>query len=557
MANAGLILAGTLMARLGLSGLIERWVRTGSANPGPKICTVVAAMLAGGTHIDHVGMLRAGRTGRVLGFRPMAPSTVGTLRRTFTFGHVRQLEAVLSRTLARAWQLGAGPGRAPLVVDLDSTICEVHGKQKQGAAYGYTKELGYHPLLAARADTGEVLGARMRKGSAGSSRGVERFVDELAANLRRAGAAGPTTVRGDSGFWSRKLIDRLDAHNIKWSITVTLGSAVRAAIQAIPSTAWTDIAYTKDGHAQVAETQYTTRLARPRQSQAHRPPRRPRRTRPLTDCAPLAASATTLADAPHAQPVPRPTRRRLATPHAFIRSPTPNTTPPPPTSSTAPTPSSSSPSATSKKAPGSSTSPQATTGRTAHRSHAPCSLLPGLPGDPQHRPPDHRQAAARARAKRPQPPHGIVEAIRQLSVTRNSAVKARSAAPDPICSSLLPPRCASSSTPAGPKGRRVRSVAARHRPPRRSRRSPSSARPTSSAAGSTGWSPPQHPQPCHASGAALTTPRPCSSPRANIDRLLRRRSLICAQPRRSPHPAGDPASPSTSQATAQPTEPCT
>ena len=258
VANAGLILAGTLMARLGLLGLIERWVRTGSANPGPKILTVVAAMLAGATHIDHVGMLRAGRTGRVLGFRPVAPSTVGSFLRTFTFGHVRQLEAVLSRTLARAWGLGAGPGDEPLVVDLDSTICEVHGKQKQGAAYGYTKELGYHPLLAARADTREVLGARMRKGSAGSSRGVERFVDELAANLRRAGAAGPTTVRADSGFWSWKLIDRLDAHNIKWSITVALIPAVRAAIQAIPATAWTDIAYTKGGHAQVAETQYAT-----------------------------------------------------------------------------------------------------------------------------------------------------------------------------------------------------------------------------------------------------------------------------------------------------------
>ncbi len=215
-------------------------------------------MLAGGTHIDHVEMLRAGRTGRVLGFAPMAPSTVGTFLRTFTFGHIRQLEAVLSRTLARAWGLGAGPGKAPLVVDLDSTICEVHGKQKQGAAYGYTNALGYHPLLATRADTGEVLGARMRKGSAGSSRGVVRFVDELVANLRRAGAAGPTTVRADSGFWSRKLIDRLDAHDVKWSITVALGSAVRAAIQAIGDTAWTDIDYTNSGHAQVAETEYTT-----------------------------------------------------------------------------------------------------------------------------------------------------------------------------------------------------------------------------------------------------------------------------------------------------------
>ena len=258
VANAGLILAGTLMARLGLLGLIERWVRTGSANPGPKILTVVAAMVAGATHIDHVEMLRAGRTGAVLGFKPMAPSTVGTFLRSFTFGHVRQLEAVLSRALERAWRLGAGPGGEPMVVDVDSTICEVHGKHKGGAAYGYTKVLGYHPLLAARADTAEVLAARMRKGSAGSSRGVLRFVDELVASLKRAGATGPLTVRADSGFWSRKLIDRLDAHSVKWSITVALGSAVRAAVQAIPDNAWADIAYTEGGRAQVAETQYVT-----------------------------------------------------------------------------------------------------------------------------------------------------------------------------------------------------------------------------------------------------------------------------------------------------------
>ena len=258
VANAGLILAGTLMARLGLLGLIERWVRTGSANPGPKICTVVAAMLAGGTHIDHVEMLRAGRTGRVLGFTPMAPSTVGTFLRTFTFGHVRQLEAVASRTLARAWGLGAGPGKAPLVVDPGSTICEVHGKQKQGAAYGLHQKARLSP--AAGRTRRHPRGARRPHAQRlrGSSRGVVRFADELVASLRRAGAAGPVTVRGDSGFWSWKLIDRLDAHDFKWSITVALIPAVRAAIQAIPSTVWTDIAYTKDGRAQVAETQYTT-----------------------------------------------------------------------------------------------------------------------------------------------------------------------------------------------------------------------------------------------------------------------------------------------------------
>jgi len=50
--------------------------------------------LAGGDHIDHVDALRAGGTERVLGFRVKAPSTVGTYLRSFTWGHVRQLDGV-------------------------------------------------------------------------------------------------------------------------------------------------------------------------------------------------------------------------------------------------------------------------------------------------------------------------------------------------------------------------------------------------------------------------------------------------------------------------------
>ncbi len=249
---------GTLMARLGLKALIDRWVRTGSANAGRKILTLVAAMVAGATHIDHANMLRAGSTGRVLPFRVVAPSTIGTFLRSFTFGHIRQLDAVLSRVLAQAWHLGAGPGSEPLVIDLDSTICEVYGNNKQGAAYSYTHQLGYHPLLATRADTGEILFARMRKGSAGSSRGVVRFVDELVAILKRAGSTGPATVRADAGFWSWKLIERLNAHHLKWSITVTGHAAITKAIAAIPESDWIDIDYPIGGQAQVAETTYTT-----------------------------------------------------------------------------------------------------------------------------------------------------------------------------------------------------------------------------------------------------------------------------------------------------------
>src|SRR4029453_17110292 len=166
------------------------------------------------------------------------------------------LDKMTGEVLARAWGAGAGPGDGPLAVDVDSTICEVCGYHKQGAGYGYTHRLGYHPLLATRAGSGEVLHARLRKGAANTARGILRFCDELIARLRRAGASGELTLRTDSGFWSAKLIKRLRRHRVRYSITVRQTKTVRAAIAAIPEAAWAPIAYQAEGGAQVAETPY-------------------------------------------------------------------------------------------------------------------------------------------------------------------------------------------------------------------------------------------------------------------------------------------------------------
>ena len=188
VANAGLLLTATLSDRHGLETLIDSTVnlgdRVGAACPGRKVLTLAHALCVGGSHIDHADMLRAGSTASVLGHRVIAPSTLGTFLRSFTFGHVRQLEAVHGQALQRAWAATARPVGA-LVIDIDSTIGEVIGKHKQGAGYGYTRKLGYHPILATRADTGEVLHARMRKGSANTRRGARRFIDELVAGPPR------------------------------------------------------------------------------------------------------------------------------------------------------------------------------------------------------------------------------------------------------------------------------------------------------------------------------------------------------------------------------------
>ncbi len=263
VANAGLLLVATLVTRLGLERLINATVdlsgRVGGALPGRKVLTLVHAMVAGGSHIEHADMLRAGATSSVLPHRVMAPSTLGTFLRSFTFGHVRQLDAVFAEALRRAWSLGAGPGARQCVVDLDSTIAEVCGKAKHGAGYGYTKRLGYHPLLATLAATGELLHVRMRKGAANTQRGTKRFVEELVARLRRAGATGELIMRFDSGFWSNTTIATLERLGVGYTMGVRMVKSVHRATSMIDEAAWTPIDYAPDGLAEVAECTYKGR----------------------------------------------------------------------------------------------------------------------------------------------------------------------------------------------------------------------------------------------------------------------------------------------------------
>jgi hypothetical protein len=260
VSDAGIVLVATLAGRLGIEGLVGRFVRLrrdrpGAANAGRKVMALIYAMLLGADSIDDCEVLRAGRTRRLLGGWLPAPSTLGTFLRAFTFGHVRQLDRLLAESLTRAWRAGAGPGDGRLVLDVDSFIGEVHGYKKQGVGFGYTKKRGYHPMLASRADTGEVLHVRLRKGQAASPRGVLRFADELIARVERAGSSGVKLLRADSAFWNKKLIARLQQAGWQYSISVRLQFWVKDAINLIPETDWTTLAaYPEDGEAQIAQT---------------------------------------------------------------------------------------------------------------------------------------------------------------------------------------------------------------------------------------------------------------------------------------------------------------
>lgn len=260
VADAGLIQPATLAQHLGLRGLFDELVdlgdAAGRANVGHKAMTLVHSALAGGDSIDDADALRAGATQAVLGHTVLAPSTLGTFLRSFTWGHARQLDRVSGELLGRAWAAGAGPGDSPVTIDVDSSIHETYGLKKQGGAkFTHTKVRGYHPLYAVIAGTGDVVHSRLRGGNANTARGAASFLAETFNRVRAAGAAGPLTLRADSGFYAGAVAVACRKAGVRYSITVKLNPAIRKAIAGIDDADWAPIPYFLDG-ADVAETTY-------------------------------------------------------------------------------------------------------------------------------------------------------------------------------------------------------------------------------------------------------------------------------------------------------------
>ena len=82
VADAGLLLAGTVMSRLGLEALIDEVVRPGGSagsGAGRKVLSLVASMLVGGCCIDDVQRLRSGSSQR--GNVHFARETLARVRR--------------------------------------------------------------------------------------------------------------------------------------------------------------------------------------------------------------------------------------------------------------------------------------------------------------------------------------------------------------------------------------------------------------------------------------------------------------------------------------------
>ena len=281
VSSAGLVPAVKLATRAGLAVLAERHLSVPTdkgANAGGKVTALVAGMVAGADSIDDMALLRHGAMGRVFD-RAYAPSTLGSFLRAFTFGHIRQLDAVASRflvALADRTPLVPAEPDALVLVDVDDTIIEVHGHAKQGAGFGYCRVRGLNALVATVA-TGQsapvVVAQRLRKGACGSPRGASRLVADALKTVALLVPGRPVLVRADSAFYGRPTISAALRAGAQVSVTVRLDPRVKKAIAAIGDHAWTPIQYPhaiRDedtgawiSAAEVAEIGYTAFSSRP------------------------------------------------------------------------------------------------------------------------------------------------------------------------------------------------------------------------------------------------------------------------------------------------------
>jgi hypothetical protein len=206
---------------------------------------------------------------------------LGSFLRAFTFGHVRQLDAVASRFLVGLAEQTAliGPASDPatdtsrlVLVDIDDTIIEVHGYSKQGSSYGYSGVRGLNALLAtATTETSApvVVAQRLRKGSCGSPRGAKRLVADALKTTKKLPTCAESRilVRVDSAFYGSATVGAVLRGGADVSVTVRLDKRVKAAISTIGDDAWTPIEYTEAvfdeqtntwvSRAEVAEVPFT------------------------------------------------------------------------------------------------------------------------------------------------------------------------------------------------------------------------------------------------------------------------------------------------------------
>ena len=213
--------------------IAEPNIKSGSANPAPKLTTLIAGMCAGADSIDDIDALCSGGMKSVFG-GVYAPSTVGTLLREFTFGHARQLESVLREhlvALCGRGRSGRSAAAEQVFVDIDFAAAPGLRARQQGASYGHTKHRPVSrscvrgcPRWRPRSDRGRGSGdrrMRLRAGRAPQLRQGRRTHRPSHRHRPRRRSRRPDSGARGSAYGNRAVVAACVRHGAQFSLVMT------------------------------------------------------------------------------------------------------------------------------------------------------------------------------------------------------------------------------------------------------------------------------------------------------------------------------------------------
>lgn len=239
--HAGVVLMHELAARLGVAQIVDEELhvkqRERGYPEGQAIGGLIHNLLLGGECLRDLEVLRGdpGTQELLAQESILAPRTAGEFLHKFDLGDIRDLQRVNLRLQQR---VRAQQTSATCTIDLDSSIYEQVSTRKQGSDKAYNGEIGYHPLLAVWAEEGELLFSHLRRGSAHTSRNVRWFLCET---FKRVPAHLPVSLRADSGFYSKEVVQWCEAHHIRFTLTADQTAPLVALIAALPDRCWTPL----------------------------------------------------------------------------------------------------------------------------------------------------------------------------------------------------------------------------------------------------------------------------------------------------------------------------
>ena len=242
--GAGLFALGRFADGVGLTEALSaavpaRGERAPVHDRGAVLVHALLVLAGGGEACTDIEYLRAQRElfGEV--------ASDSTLYRTLTGLGPGGGAALMSAAAAVRSGLWAGHDRGrPLVLDVDSTLVEIHSENKEGAAPHFKGGYGFHPMVCSTAD-GEPLWVKQRAGNAAANDIADHLevIDAAVSMLPCPDAAGhrpgddselaqrSLVVRIDAAGCSAKLAKGLRDRNIGFMVSARSTPGIQAAIR--------------------------------------------------------------------------------------------------------------------------------------------------------------------------------------------------------------------------------------------------------------------------------------------------------------------------------------